>query len=78
VEDEMSNRPGCLVGLLKLFLLRLGFDWAQDSFGYGRGGCMGCGCGTILLILFVVIFLRIVFGTDWLHLVYTLPVLWMI
>lgn len=69
----MDDRPGCLIGLLKLFLLRLGFNWAQDNVGYGRGGCLGCGCGTILLILFVIIFLRIVFGTDWFDLVYRLP-----
>ncbi len=70
----MDDRPGCLSGLLKLFLLRLGFDWAQDKVGYGRGGCLGCGCGTILLILAVLIFLSILFGTDWLHLTYVLPV----
>lgn len=69
----MDDRPGCLSGLLKLFLLRLGFDWAQDKVGYGRGGCLGCGCGTILLILAVLIFLSILFGTDWLHLTYVLP-----
>jgi hypothetical protein len=78
MEGTMHERPGCLLGLLKLFLLRLGFDWAQDRVGYGRGGCFGCGCGTILLILFVIIFLRIVFGTDWLHLLYSLPVLWLV
>lgn len=69
----MDNRPGCLIGLLKLFLLRLGFNWAQDNVGYGRGGCLGCGCGTIILILGIIIFLRIIFGTDWFDLVYSLP-----
>ncbi len=73
----MRDRPGCLIGLLKLFLLRLGFNWAQDNVGYGRGGCLGCGCGTILLILFVIIFLSIIFGTDWFHLVYSPFALWM-
>lgn len=73
----MDDRPGCLLGLLKLFLLKLGFDFAQENVGYGRGGCLGCGCGTILLIIFIVIFLNILFGTDWFDLVYSLPSLWM-
>lgn len=71
----MDDRPGCLSGLLKLFFLRAGYDWAQRNVGYGRGGCFGCGCGTILLILFVVFFLSILFGTDWFDLVQTLPAL---
>lgn len=70
----MDDRPGCLSGLLKLFFVNLGFDWAQKNVGYGRGGCLGCGCGTILLILFIVIILQIIFGTDWLRLVSTIPI----
>jgi len=62
----MDDRPGCIGGLLRLFLLDFVFDFLQDKFGYGRGGCCGCGCGTILLIVFVILFLRILFGTDWL------------
>ena len=48
----MDNRPGCLSGLLKLFLLDKLFDWLQERFGFGRG-CMGCGCGVILLVIFL-------------------------
>lgn len=73
----MNDRPGCLIGLLKLFLLRLGFNWAQDNFGYRRGGCMGCGCGTLLLIIFILILFQILFGTDWFRLVYELPAMLM-
>ena len=73
----MDDRPGCLSGLFKLFFLRAGYDWAQRNVGYGRGGCFGCGCGTILLILFVVFFLSILFGTNWFDLVQTLPALLM-
>jgi hypothetical protein len=69
----MDNRPGCLSGLLKLFLLKLGFGWAQRNVGYGRGGCMGCGCGTILLIIFIILFFQVIFGTNWFDLVYSLP-----
>ncbi|MBT3391714.1 MAG: hypothetical protein HN413_15050 [Chloroflexi bacterium] len=62
----MNNRPGCLSGLLKLFLLDTLFDWLQDRFGFGRGpSCIGCGCGFILLIVFIALSCSIVTGTDW-------------
>ena len=65
----MSERPGCLSGLLKLFLLDKLFDWLQDRFGFGRGcSCTGIGCGTILLIGFLVLACSIVTGTNWLDL----------
>lgn len=66
----MNERPGCLVGLLKLFLLDRLFNWLQKNIGFGRGGCGGCGCGIILLILFIILFISIIFGTDWLRLVH--------
>lgn len=65
----MDNRKqGCLSGILKLFLLDKAFDWMQRRFGYKSGSCMGCGCGTILLIIFIMLFISIIFGTDWLRL----------
>jgi len=63
-----NQKPGCLSGLLKLFLLDKVFDWLQERFGYKSGSCMGCGCGTILLIAFIMLFISIIFGTDWLRL----------
>ncbi len=60
-----NRRPGCLSGLFKLFLLDKVYDWLQQRFGYKSGSCLGCGCGTILLIAFIMIFLSIIFGTDW-------------
>jgi hypothetical protein len=60
----MDNRPGCLSGLLKLFLLDKLFDWLQDRFGFGRG-CSGCGCGLILAVIFIVIVISIITGTNW-------------
>ena len=60
----MNNRSGCLVGLLKLFFLDKVFDWLQNCFGFGQG-CMGCGCGVILLIAFLIIAGSIIFSTDW-------------
>ena len=62
------RRPGCLSGIMKLFFLDRIYDWSQRRFGYRSGGCMGCGCGTILLIVFVYFLIKIIFGTDWLHL----------
>ncbi len=64
----MDRRPGCLAGLLQLFLLDKAYDWLQNRVGYGRGGCVGCGCGTILFILLIIIGLSIIFGTDWFRL----------
>lgn len=62
----MNDRPGCLVGLLKLAFLNAIFDWLQDRFGFGRGAsCSGIGCGVILLILFLIFACSIVSGTDW-------------
>ena len=63
-----NRRSGCLSGLFKLFLLDKVFDWMQERFGYKSGSCMGCGCGFILMILFIWIAASIIFGTDWLRL----------
>jgi hypothetical protein len=60
----MNERPGCLSGLLKLFLLDKVFDWLQERFGFGRG-CMGCGCGVIFFIIFVILGGWIILGTNW-------------
>ncbi len=63
----MDNRPGCLSGLLKLFLLDRLFNWLQSRIGFGSGSCLGCGCGTILLIIFILLALSVITGTDWLR-----------
>jgi hypothetical protein len=64
----MNNRRGCLSGLLELFLLDKVFDWLQGRFGTGRGGCAGCGCGLILMIIFVLLAFSVLFNTNWTHL----------
>ncbi len=64
----MQKKQGCLAGIGEIFLLRWLFDWLQQKFGYRSGTCMGCGCGVILAIFFVIILFSIVFGTDWLRL----------
>lgn len=61
----MDNRPGCLSGLLKLFLLDRLFNWLQSRIGFGSGSCFGCGCGMILFIVFILLALSIITGTDW-------------
>jgi hypothetical protein len=61
----MNERPGCLSGLLKLFLVDAIFDFMQEKFGFQRGGCCGCGCGIILLIFSTALTCGILFGTDW-------------
>jgi hypothetical protein len=61
----MDDRPGCLGGLLRLTLLNWVFDWLQRTFGFKSGSCLGCGCGIFLLIIFIILALSIVFGTNW-------------
>ena len=66
----MRERPGCLVGLLKLAMLGWLFDWLQDTFGFGKkASCTGCGCGIILLLIFLALVCSTVFNTDWFKLV---------
>ncbi len=60
------RRRGCLQGLLDLLLLGVVVDWLQDHVGFGRGGCSGCGCGILLLLIFTALACRVVFTTDWL------------
>lgn len=71
----MNDRPGCLSGLLKLFLLDRLFNWLQQTIGFGRGGCGGCGCGLILAIIFIVLLLSVLFGTDWFKLFSVAPLM---
>jgi len=59
------RRQGCLEGLLELLLLNVLFDWLQRNVGFGRGGCSGCGCGVILLLMFMALTCRVIFNTDW-------------
>lgn len=66
-ELKMHERRGCLAGLLELFLLDRLFDWLQGRVGFGRGGCMGCGCGLILMLLFISLAFSVIFGTNWFH-----------
>lgn len=61
----MHDRPGCLSGLFKLFLIDALGDWLQEKFGFGRGGCCGCGCGVILVIFSCLLSLSVWLGTDW-------------
>lgn len=60
----MNDRPGCLTGLGKLFILDWVFDFLQKRFGFGRG-CSGCGCGLILLLIFIILASSVIFSTDW-------------
>jgi hypothetical protein len=61
----MNDRPGCLAGLFKLFLIDTIGDWVQNKFGFGRGGCCGCGCGFIILILSCLLTVSVLLGTNW-------------
>lgn len=68
-----DDRPGCLVGLLQLFLLKSVTDWLQERFGFGRGcSCTGIGCGVIITLVSAILFCSILTGTDWFQL-FSLP-----
>ncbi len=60
----LQERPGCLSGLLKLFVLRGVYNWLQENFGFGRG-CLGTGCGVILVVVASLFACSIIFGTNW-------------
>lgn len=62
------NRPGCLEGLLRLFLINALFSWLQRIFGFGRGGLGGCGCGLIILIIAACVIIGQICNIDWLRL----------
>ena len=65
----MDRRQGCLTGFFKLLALDFIFDWLQERFGFGRGAsCGGCGCGFILLIIFIALSCQVVLNTDWFRL----------
>lgn len=59
------REPGCLAGLLQLFILRQIYNWAQRTFGSGQGGCVGMTIGVVLLVLFVCVACNIITGTNW-------------
>ena len=61
------NRPGCLEGLLRLFLINTLFSWLQRTFGFGRG-CSGFGCGIVLLVIFVCVIVTQICNVYWLRL----------
>ena len=63
--NNRDERPGCLGGLLQLFLLSKIYNWGQEKFGAKRGGCCGCVIGLVLFVIFVMLVLRIVFNVDW-------------
>jgi hypothetical protein len=63
-----DNRPGCLMGLLQLFLLDKLFGWLQRAVGFRSGSVVGCGCGPILFVIFVLLACGIFCNTNWLKL----------
>jgi hypothetical protein len=64
----MNNQPGpgCLSGLLKLFLLDKVIDFLQARFGFGRQtSCASVGCGVIIFIIGLIFTCSILFNTNW-------------
>ena len=65
MNNNRNNNPGCLSGLLSLFLVNKIYQWAQRTFGTGSGSCMGCGCGMVLFLIFIMVVVSIIFKVDW-------------
>ncbi len=63
--NNRNERPGCLSGILQIFLANKIYQWSQEKFGSKRGGCCGCLVGVILFIVFVLFVLRVVFNVNW-------------
>ena len=59
------DRPGCLEGLFRLFLLNALFAWLQRTFGRG---CSGIGCGLIIFVIAACVLTSQVCNIDWLRL----------
>ena len=60
-----NDNPGCLSGILQLFLVSKIYNWAQETFGAKHGGCCGCAIGAVLFIIMIMVVLRIFFNVDW-------------
>ncbi|MBR6090288.1 MAG: hypothetical protein IKP86_10170 [Anaerolineaceae bacterium] len=65
MNNNRNNNPGCLSGLLQLFLVSKIYNWSQEKFGAKRGGCCGCLIGVILFLIMVGVVLKIFFNVDW-------------
>ena len=63
--NNRNEKPGCLGGILELFLLSKAYQWLQEKFGAKKGGCCGCVIGLVLFVIFAMLFLKIVFNVDW-------------
>lgn len=63
-----DNRSGCLGALLQLFLLDRLFNWLQGLIGFRSGKLIGCGCGPILTIIFILLACGVICNTNWLKL----------
>jgi len=60
-----NDNPGCLSGILQLFLLSKIYSWGQKHFGSERGGCCGCLIGIVFFFIFIGLVLKIFFNVDW-------------
>lgn len=59
-----DDRRGCFGFLFQWYILSKVTDWFQRMFGFKSGNCFGCGCGCAIMVISVMIFLSLLFGTD--------------
>ena len=65
MNQNKNNNPGCLSGILQLFLVSQIYNWCQETFGAKKGGCCGCLIGAVLFVIMILVVLKIVFNVDW-------------
>ncbi|MBQ6519367.1 MAG: hypothetical protein IJI14_11650 [Anaerolineaceae bacterium] len=63
--NRRNDNPGCLSGILQLFLISKVYNWLQETFGAKKGGCCGCVIGVVLFFIMIAVVLRVVFNVDW-------------
>ncbi len=59
-----TRKPGAISGAAKILISVKLYNWFKSKFGES-GGCIGCGCTTVLFIILVLFILSTITGTDW-------------
>ncbi len=58
------RQQGAITGAAKILISVKLYNWFKSKFGQS-GGCIGCGCTTVLFIVLVLFILSTITGTDW-------------
>ncbi len=59
-----NRQQGAFSGAAKILISVKLYNWFKSKFGQ-NGGCIGCGCTSVLFIVLVLYILSTITGTDW-------------